>query len=90
MNQQELIRSVHEVSGIAKKDVEHVLKTLGEVVAANVVDDEVVLPGIGKLKPKTRAARAGRNPATGETVQIPAKVTVGFKPAKFLSDALNG
>ncbi|WP_020164680.1 HU family DNA-binding protein [Methyloversatilis discipulorum] len=90
MNQQELTRTVSEVSGHSKKDVDHILKTLGEVVTANVADEEITLPGIGKLKPKTRAARAGRNPATGEEVQIPEKVTVAFKPAKPLIDALNG
>lgn len=90
MNQQELIRAVSDESGHSKKDVEHILKTLGDIVAAEVGDDEITLPGIGKLKPKTRAARTGRNPATGEEVQIPEKVTVAFKPAKPLIDALNG
>lgn len=89
MNQQELIRAVSEVSGHSKKDFDQILKTLGEVVAANVGDGEITLPGIGKLKPKTRAARTGRNPATGDEVQIPEKVTVTFKPAKPLIDALN-
>ncbi len=90
MNQQELIRAVSDESGHSKKDVEHILKTLGDIVSAEVGDDEITLPGIGKLKPKTRAARTGRNPATGEEVQIPEKVTVAFKPAKPLIDALNG
>lgn len=89
MNQQELIRTVSEVAEVPKKDVERILKTLGEVVAANASDEEITLPGIGKFKPKTRAARTGRNPATGEELHIPAKVTLGFKPAKSLSDALN-
>lgn len=89
MNQQALIQEVSEASGMTKKDVEHVLKTLGEVVSANVGDDEITLPGIGKLKPKTRAARTGRNPATGDPVQIAALNTVTFKPAKSLVDALN-
>lgn len=89
MNQQELIRSVSEVAEVPKKDVEHILKTLGEVVAANASDEEITLPGIGKFKPKLRQARAGRNPATGEDITIPARVTVAFKPAKSLSDALN-
>lgn len=89
MNQQDLIRAVSERAKLPKKDVEHVLKTLGEVVSANVGDDEITLPGIGKLKPKTRAARTGRNPATGDPVQIAALNTVTFKPAKSLVDALN-
>jgi DNA-binding protein HU-beta len=89
MNQQALIQEVSEASGMTKKDVEHVLKTLGEVVSANVGDDEITLPGIGKLKPKTRAARTGRNPANGDPVQIAALNTVTFKPAKSLIDALN-
>ena len=45
--------------------------------------------GLGKLKFTTRAARTGRNPATGESIEIPAKNAVKFSVAKALSDALN-
>lgn len=90
MNQAELIGKVAEVSGQSKKDVEHALKTLGDVVQAELQQcGEVTLPGIGKLSVKTRAARTGRNPATGEEMQIAAKNVPHFSAAKALKDAAN-
>ena len=49
---------------------------------------EITLPGIGKLVKKDRAARMGRNPMTGESIQIPAKVVVKFRVAKAAKDAV--
>ena len=48
------------------------------------------LPGLGKLELKNRAARIGRNPATGEAIQIPAKRVVKFRVAKAAKDAILG
>lgn len=91
MNQSELILKTAQVSGISKKDVEHVLKTAGDVIGAALVEEgEAVLPGLGKLSVKTRAAREGRNPATGEAMQIAAKKVPHFSAAKALKDAVAG
>lgn len=87
MNQSELILKTAQVSGVAKKDVEAVLKTAGDVIADALVESgEAVLPGLGKLVIGQRAARTGRNPKTGEPVAIPAGKTVKFKAAKALKD----
>lgn len=51
---------------------------------------EFTLPGLGKLVKKNRAARQGRNPATGETIQIPAKTVVKFRVAKAAKDSILG
>ena len=51
---------------------------------------EFTLPGLGKLVKKQRAARQGRNPATGETIQIPAKTVVKFRVAKAAKDSILG
>lgn len=89
MNQAELILKTAAVSGISKKDVEHVLKTAGEVVSTALVDEgEAVLPGLGKLSVTQRAARTGRNPKTGEAIEIPAKKVPHFSAAKALKDAV--
>jgi len=89
MNQSELILKTAQVSGVSKKDVEAVLKTAGDVVGAALVEDgEAILPGLGKLVTGQRAARTGRNPKTGEPVEIPASKTVKFKAAKALKDNL--
>lgn len=49
---------------------------------------EIMLPGLGKMAKKRRDARQGRNPATGETIQIPAKTVVKFSVNKAAKDAL--
>lgn len=51
---------------------------------------EFTLPGLGKLVKKQRAARTGRNPATGATIQIPAKTVVKFRVAKAAKDSILG
>jgi DNA-binding protein HU-beta len=66
-----------------------------EAVLASIVDaakkgEEVNLPGFGRFKVKDSPARQGRNPATGETIEIAASKKLGFSPAKQVKDALAG
>lgn len=90
MNQSELISKVVAISGESKKAVESVLKVSGDVISAHLQEGEdVVLPVIGKLSVTQRAAREGRNPATGEAIKIPARKAVKFSPSKLLKDAVN-
>jgi DNA-binding protein HU-beta len=87
MKKDELIDAIAGDAGMTKRDVERVIDGLGEVASAALAGgDEIVLPGLGKFKTKTRAARNGRNPHTGEPLQIPAKTVVDFKVAKALAD----
>lgn len=97
MNQKDLIdavqkRAIQKRDGmhINKADVEAMFASLAEITMEemSVEGGEVPLPGIGKLKADTRAARTGRNPATGEEIAIPAKNVVKFSAAKMLKDAL--
>jgi DNA-binding protein HU-beta len=89
MNQSELTLKTAQVSGLSRKDVERVLKTAGDVIGAALVEEgEAVLPGLGKLTIETRAARTGRNPKTGEALQIPAKKVARFSASKALKDAV--
>lgn len=89
MNQSELILKTAQISGVSKKDVEAVLKTAGDVIAAALVEEgDAVLPGLGKLVTAQRAARTGHNPKTGTPVEIPARKTVKFKAAKGLKDTV--
>lgn len=91
MNQSELILKTAQISGLSKKDVEHALKTAGDVVAAALVEEgEAVLPGLGKLSVTLRAARTGHNPKTKEVIQIPAKKVPHFSAAKALKEAVGG
>lgn len=91
MNQSELIAKVAAISGETKKATEAVLKATGDVIAATLAEGgDVTLPGLGKLYVKDRAARAGKNPKTGEAIQIAASKAPGFKAAKALKDAIGG
>lgn len=95
MTKQELIAAINKAStshydaGVSKTVVEAVLDTLNEVVTECIDNgDEVTLPGLGKFSVKDKAARTGRNPATGEEIQIPAKRVPHFSAAKALKDAV--
>jgi len=91
MNQAELISNIAANSGQPKKVVESVLKCTGEEAQAALKNgDEVTLPGLGKLSVNKRAARTGRNPATGAEIDIPAKNVPKFSAAKSLKDAVAG
>ncbi|MDZ7655583.1 MAG: HU family DNA-binding protein [Sulfurimicrobium sp.] len=89
INQSELILKVASISGESKKAVESILKTAGDVIQAELQEGgEAVLPGLGKLTAKAKAARTGRNPKTGEEIEIPAKTVPHFSAAKALKDAV--
>jgi DNA-binding protein HU-beta len=63
---------------------------MAAIVAAAAKGEEVSLAGFGKFKVKDSPAREGRNPATGEAMQIAASRKLTFTPAKAVKDALNG
>lgn len=91
MTKKDLIAKIAEESGDSKATVERVLNSLGSVSAAELLGDgEVPLPGLGKLKAEERKARMGRNPRTGEPLQIAAGTTVKFAAGQELKDALKG
>ncbi|SIQ95622.1 DNA-binding protein HU-beta [Aromatoleum tolulyticum] len=95
MNKAELIDRIAAYTNLPKVAVESILDAQGKVIAnhfglaAGACDAEVVLPGLGKLKTSTRAARTGRNPQTGAEIQIPERVAVKFSAGKVLDDILN-
>lgn len=76
-------------SGMSKKEVSTMWEMLVEKVYKHVKEDgEVTLPGLGKMQKKSRKARMGRNPATGEQISIPAKTVLKFRVAKGAKDAI--
>ena len=73
-----------------KKDAEAAVNALTDVIAeALKAGDKVQLVGFGTFETKTRAAREGRNPKTGEAIQIPESKKVSFSASKTLKDSLN-
>jgi DNA-binding protein HU-beta len=89
MTKSQMVKMLAEKTGHSKKDVDAMLETLISMAYKQVkTAGEFVLPGFGKLVKVKRKARTGRNPATGETIQIPAKTVVKFRVAKAAKDAV--
>ena len=87
MNKQELIKDIAERGEFTKADAEAALKAVQGAIAAVLVNgDKITLPGFGTFKVVETAARTGRNPQTGEPVEIPAKRKIKFNPTQALKD----
>ena len=84
MTQTQLIRKIAEANEISNKTAKAVLETLAETKKNGMF----VVPGLGKLVRVDRKARLGRNPATGESIKIPAKKVLKFRIAKACKDAI--
>ena len=91
MNKTELIEAIATRSKTTKAQTTAMLNGLLEVIQENMTNgNDVQLVGFGTFSVTERAGREGRNPSTGETMTIPAKKVVKFKPGKALSDAAAG
>ena len=89
MTQTQLVRSLAESCEVNNKVARQFLDSLSGMAIAEVKKNGVfVLPGIGRLVRQDRKARVGRNPATGEPIQIKASKKVAFRPAKELKEAV--
>ena len=87
MNKVTLVAKTAEKSGLSKKQAELALGAfIDSVTEALKEGDKVQLMGFGTFEVKERAARTGRNPSTGETIEIPASKTPSFKAGKGLRD----
>ena len=82
LSKSDLIKQIAETTGLRQSDVTVVLDEFGAIVRGAVDVGTTVKAGFGRFVPGTRAARTGRNPRTGEPVEIAAKTTVSFKLAK--------
>ena len=83
------IAAFAERAAIPKKEAERILARLAEVLRDDIIrSGEAVMPGLGKFQVKHRAARIGRNPVTGEKIQIPEKKVLIFRTPADLKEAL--
>ena len=87
MTKGQLISALAEKSDVSKAAVKGILEDLASI-AYKEAKTGFTLPGVGKLVLVNRKARMGRNPATGETIKIPAKKVVKFRIAKACKDAI--
>ncbi|MGI9322585.1 MAG: HU family DNA-binding protein [Pseudomonadales bacterium] len=90
MNKQEMIDNIASSADISKASAARALDAVvGSITNSLKRGDPVVLVGFGTFSVRERAARTGRNPRTGETIQISASKAPGFKAGKALKEALN-
>ncbi|PVZ71659.1 HU family DNA-binding protein [Pelagibaculum spongiae] len=90
MNKSELIDAISEAADISKAAAGRALDATVETISGALSDgDQVTLVGFGTFLVRERAARTGRNPQTGATIQIAAAKVPAFKPGKALKDAVN-
>lgn len=90
MNKAELIDAVADSADLSKSDAGNAIDAvLGAIESALAKGDSVSLIGFGTFSVSNRAARTGRNPRTGETIQIAASRAAKFKAGKALKDAVN-
>jgi DNA-binding protein HU-beta len=90
MNKSELVAKVAETTELSKKDVTKAVDAVFEAISdALQGGDKVQLVGFGNFEVRERSARKGRNPQTGEEIEIPASKVPAFKPGKALKEGIN-
>lgn len=89
MKKEDLIKAVKESTGLQKKDVETVTESIFATITQALKNgDQVKIAGFGAFEVRDRAGRKGRNPQTGEEIDIPASKAPAFKAGKALKDAV--
>jgi DNA-binding protein HU-beta len=89
LTKSQILAGVAEAAGISKKQAAAAMEALTRM-AYKGAKDGFTFPGVGKLVKVKRKARMGRNPATGETISIPAKTVLKFRISKAAKDAVLG
>lgn len=90
MKKAELVAAVAQTAELTKKDAEKAVGAVIDVITKALVEgDKVQLVGFGTFEVRQRNARTGKNPATGEEIEIPASKVPAFKAGRGLKDAVN-
>jgi len=91
MKKDELVQAVADAADLTKADADRALSAVVDAVTGAVASGQKVqIPGLGTFEPRERSAREGRNPQTGETLQIAATTVPGFKAATAFKQATAG
>ncbi|GEN45161.1 HU family DNA-binding protein [Alkalibacillus haloalkaliphilus] len=89
MNKTDLVNAVSENADLSKKDASKAVDSVFEAITDSLTKSEKVqLIGFGNFEVRERSARKGRNPQTGQEIDIPASKVPAFKPGKALKDAV--
>lgn len=90
MHKSDLVAAVADTADLSKEKADMAVSAILEHITNALSREEAVsLVGFGSFTQRHRAARTGRSPKTGETIQIQASNSVGFKPGKALKEAVN-
>ena len=90
MNKSELIEAAAASTGLRRSDVQHALEAILETITEEVGrGNKVTLTGFGNFELRERGARTGRNPQTGEQIEVAASKAPAFKAGKAFKDAVN-
>ena len=90
MNKSDLVSAIADNSGLSKSDAARALEaTTSAITGALAKGDSVAITGFGSFLVRARAARSGRNPQTGATIQIKASNAPAFKAGKLLKESVN-
>lgn len=91
MTKADLIEEVSRVVELTRKDSEVIVETIFESIVGSLKEGEKVeIRGFGSFRTRERKGRVGRNPKSGEKVEVPPKTIPFFKPSKELRDVVNG
>jgi DNA-binding protein HU-beta len=87
MNKTDLIRSISDSTGLKNTEATRVVDAVFDTITTTLRrGEQVSISGFGTFVAKTKAAREGRNPATGQPIHIPSRTSAAFKPAAAMKD----
>ncbi|MGQ0792902.1 MAG: HU family DNA-binding protein [Deltaproteobacteria bacterium] len=90
MTKKELAEEINTKIGLSKRESSEIIEFFFELVKERINGKEgIKLPRFGSFRIQTRKSRKGRNPATGDTIEISERKAVVFKPSRYLRDAVN-
>jgi DNA-binding protein HU-beta len=90
MNKNDVVRYVSKKTNFTQENAAIAVTAVYEALSEGLKNGEkMIIQGVGSFTPVTRAARAGRNPLTGEEIQIPERKAYKFKPATVVKESLN-
>ena len=90
MTKADLVDIVHETVGFSKKDSAELVEKLFELIKATLEQGEKIkISGFGNFEVRSKRSRLGRNPRTGDAIEISARRVLTFKPSQILKNALN-
>ena len=91
MKKDEIVQAVAEAADISKAEADRAFNAMVDTITSQVAaGQKIQIPGLGTFEPRERSAREGRNPQTGESIQIAATTVPGFKAATAFKQAVAG